>query len=53
LILDLIEKADRTVTIDDLAAKTGFTKQKVRGITYRLKNAKKIKTEKRGTYSKV
>ncbi|MEE4357289.1 MAG: hypothetical protein V2I97_12555 [Desulfococcaceae bacterium] len=53
IVLEIILASEKGVGQDELTAKTGFTKNKVHNIVYRLKKDGKIKSEKKGFYEKI
>ena len=51
-VLNLIQKSRNGISISVIKEKTGFDSKKINYIVYRLKKSGKIKSEKKGVYSK-
>jgi outer membrane biosynthesis protein TonB len=51
-VLNLIQKSRKGVSISTIKDKTGFDSRKVNSIVYRLKKRGKIKSVKKGVYTK-
>ena len=52
LVLETIIAAEKPVTMDELGEQTGFPTKKLNNIIYRLKKQNKIKSVRKGVYTK-
>ena len=50
IVFDLIKNSIHGMKIDEMMKITGYNQRKIYGITFRLKNQGKIKSEERGVY---
>jgi hypothetical protein len=52
-VLDVIKRSRKGVDTATLKEKTGFNEKKIRNVIYKLKSDGKIKSERRGIYTKA